>query len=251
MNDSVIVIDQPLRAPSREKPPWGFWATLVWSLLAVLLSIALVAGAVLWLSPHTGGALEVQDDPWFPLQFIAFNLIQIAVLAWAAHRAGWPVGGYFGLFRPSKRDLVIAFVALVVMMTVLEILTHVLGRESVAPFQTDSYRAARAAGLLPLMWVAFVAVAPVGEEIAFRGFVFRGWAASPIGPAGAILLTSLIFSAGHTQYDWFGTFQTFCLGTLFGWLRWRTGSTVVTILLHTAINFVATLWSALKVEGFV
>ena len=134
----------------------------------------------------------------------------------------------------------------------LEILTYLLHRESVTPFQTEAYRASRAAGLLPLMWVAFVIAAPVGEEILFRGFVFRGWAASPLGVPGTILLTSLIFSALHmAQYDWFGVFQTFCLGSLFGWLRWYSGSTSVTILLHMGVNLISTLWAAAKVEGLV
>jgi hypothetical protein len=34
-------------------------------------------------------------------------------------------------------------------------------------------------------------------------------------------------------------------------LRWRSGSTTLTIMLHVAINFVATLWTALKVAGVV
>ena len=124
-----------------------------------------------------------------------------------------------------------------------------LGRDSVTTFQADSYRAANAAGLLPLLWLAFVVAAPVGEEIIFRGFVFRGWAASPLGVPGTILLTSLVFSAAHTQYDWFGSLQTFCIGILFGCLRWRSGSTTLTILLHMVINFTSTLWTAIKVAS--
>jgi membrane protease YdiL (CAAX protease family) len=85
----------------------------------------------------------------------------------------------------------------------------------------------------------------------FRGFLFRGWAASPLGAPGTIILTSLVFAVAHTQYDWFGAFQTFCMGALFGALRWRSGSTTLTIMLHVAINFVATLWTALKVAGVV
>ena len=83
------------------------------------------------------------------------------------------------------------------------------------------------------------------------GFVFRGWAASPLGVVGTIAVTSSLFAIAHTQYDWFGTFQTFCMGALFGWLRWRSGSTTVTIMLHMVINFVATVWTALKVAGVV
>ena len=47
----------------------------------------------------------------------------------------------------------------------MNVLNYLLGRESVTPFQTDSYGAAHAAGLLPLMWLAFVVAAPLGEEM--------------------------------------------------------------------------------------
>ena len=195
-------------------------------------------------------APDVQDDPWFPLHLIAINGAQILVVAAAARLAGWSPAGYLGLDRPGRRDVLHGLAAVIAMLLVLELITHLVGRESVTPFQTDSYRAARAAGMLPLMWLAFVVAAPLGEEIVFRGFVFRGWAAA-IGVPGTILLTSLIFAGAHTQYDWFGTFQTFCMGALFGWLRWRSGSTTLTIVLHMLINFVATVWTALKVAGVV
>jgi membrane protease YdiL (CAAX protease family) len=231
---------------------WGFWSTTAWALLAFLLGGGIVGTGVLWLSWNQPEPFpDPQEDPWFPLQFIIINVVQMAVLAGAARWARWPVSRYLGLVRPRRRDLVFGIVALALMMGGLEIVTHLLGRQSVTPFQTDSYRAARAAGLLSLMWLAFVIVAPIGEEIVFRGFVFRGWAASPLGVPGTILLTSLIFSAAHTQYDWFGAFQTLCIGALFGWLRWRSGSTILTILLHMAINFVSTTWTAMKVEGIV
>jgi membrane protease YdiL (CAAX protease family) len=229
--------------------PWGFWSTLAWAVLAFGL---VVGGGILWLSWGQADSIpDPQQDPWFPLQLIVINVVEIVVLVAAARLAGWPAGRYLGLVRPSRRDVVIGIAALAILLGALEILTHLLGRESVTPFQTDAYRAARAAGTLPLMWLAFVVAAPVGEEIMFRGFVFRGWAASPLGAPGTIIMTALIFAVVHTQYDWFGVFQTFCMGALFGWLRWRSGSTTLTILLHMLINFVATLWTAAKVEGLV
>jgi membrane protease YdiL (CAAX protease family) len=45
--------------------------------------------------------------------------------------------------------------------------------------------------------------------------------------------------------------QTFCIGALFGWLRWRSESTVVTIVLHMLVNFVATTYAVVKVEGLL
>lgn|SRR5262245_18690547 len=253
MNENRIAADRtdvgtPGATPLELRRPWGFWSTLAWSLFACGLGGAV--SLLSWALPVN--STDLPEDPWLPLQLIVINVVQIAVLAVAARLAGWPIGRYLGLVRPRARDLVAGIAALVVVMLALEILTYLTERGSVTPFQTDSYRAARAAGLLPVMWLAFVVAAPVGEEILFRGFVFRGWAASPLGAPGAIVLTSLIFSALHmAQYDWFGVFQTFCIGALFGWLRWHSGSTTMTILLHMAVNLISTLWTAAKVEGLV
>jgi len=39
------------------------------------------------------------------------------------------------------------------------------------------------------------------------------------------------------QYDWFVIAQVFCFGLLLGWMRWVSGSTVLTMMLHGFINF--------------
>jgi len=244
----------PLAAERSLPPPWGFWTTAAWTLISFAIGGAIVGGGVLWLNWNALDKIpEPQEDAWFSLQLIAINAVQIAVLAAAARLRGWPAAHYLGLTRPRGRDIVKGFLGLVVVLGVLEILTHLLGRQSVTPFQTDAYRAAQATGVLALMlmWLAFVVAAPVGEEVVFRGFLFRGWAASRLGVVGTIVLSALIFSAAHTQYDWFGVFQTFCLGALFAWLRWRSGSTAVTILLHVTVNFVSTVWTALVAQGLV
>ena len=44
-----------------------------------------------------------------------------------------------------------------------------------------------------------------------------------------ILVISLLFTVIHMQYDWFGLFQVFLIGLLLGWIRWRSGSTLLTM----------------------
>ena len=43
------------------------------------------------------------------------------------------------------------------------------------------------------------------------------------------------------QYDWFGIRQVFLTGLVLGWLRWLSGSTALTILLHMLVNLEATI----------
>jgi membrane protease YdiL (CAAX protease family) len=253
MNEHPTADPAPDLAGALLPRPWGFWSTLGFALLAFLLAHIVVGGIVWWLSLSRGEVLSeaALDDPTLPLLLIVTNVMLIVMLAGASRLAGWPAARYLGLVQPNRRDVIVSIAALIAVMIALEALTWLLGRASVTPFQTDAYRVAKTAGTLPLMWLAFVVAAPAGEEILFRGFVFRGWAASPLGPLGTVALTSLIFAAIHLQYDWFGIFQTLCLGALFGWVRWRGGSVTLTILLHMAINLISTLWTAAKVEGLV
>src|SRR5262245_29986546 len=194
-------------------PPWGFWSTAAWTLISFAVAVAVIFGTVYLIQwPELETPRDPVEDPSFSLQLIIINGVQIVVLAGAARLARWPVGRYLGLVRPRGRDLLHGVSAVALLLAVLEILTRLLGRESVTPFQSDAYRAAQSAGMLAMMWFAFVVAAPIGEEITFRGFLFRGWAASRLGPVGTVVLTSLIFAVLHTQYDWFGGLQTFSMG---------------------------------------
>jgi membrane protease YdiL (CAAX protease family) len=70
----------------------------------------------------------------------------------------------------------------------------------------------------------------------FRGFLFRGWLQQPRDAWAVIIITSLLWAFIHVQYDWYVIAQIFIFGLLLGWMRWATGSTTLTILLHALIN---------------
>ena len=76
-----------------------------------------------------------------------------------------------------------------------------------------------------------------------RGFLYRGWSESFLRPVGAIVLSSLAWTAPHPQYDWFSFCEIFSIGLLFGYLRYRTNSTWLTIVLHGLNNLAATIQS--------
>ena len=43
---------------------------------------------------------------------------------------------------------------------------------------------------------------------------------------------------GHPhEYNWFGLLQVFIIGLLLSWIRWRSGSTLLTMVLHAIANF--------------
>ena len=103
------------------------------------------------------------------------------------------------------------------------------------------------ATIKPLLLVYIVIGAPVMEELALRGFLYRGWAHSRIGAWGAILLTSVVFAALHVQYDFVGIAFTGSLGFIFAIARLKTGSIVPGIVMHAVVNLVVsieTVWVA-------
>jgi membrane protease YdiL (CAAX protease family) len=91
-------------------------------------------------------------------------------------------------------------------------------------------------------FVSAVTIAPVFEEILFRGFIFAGLARSKVGMAGAILLTTAMWTAVHRHFtvEWFneiyGLGVLFGVGLIFALARVRTGSLFAAIALHASWN---------------
>ena len=77
------------------------------------------------------------------------------------------------------------------------------GREVTPGFMGEVLELARADGALWLLVIAFCVAAPITEEFFARGFLYRGWSETALRPGGAILLSSLVWTALHLQYDWF------------------------------------------------
>ena len=89
-----------------------------------------------------------------------------------------------------------------------------------------------------------VAVATFGEEIVFRGLLWRTFVSK--GPVRTVILTSLlsgllVLGRNATDGPWPEavrlTALTFCGGFTYGALRWRTTSIWPVILVHTAFAF--------------
>ena len=121
----------------------------------------------------------------------------------------------------------------------VDLIARLAGHVIVPRFVFDTLRSASAAHALPLFLAAVGLVAPLSEELTVRGFLYRGFAASRLGPAGAILLTSALWASIHVQYDWFFIGEVFALGVILGWMRYRSGSTWLTVILHGAYNLIA------------
>jgi uncharacterized protein len=214
---------------------WGLWATLAFAILAFVLGQAMGI-AVLSLLKNFDPARVDSDGTAVAIYTLVGNPVEIITLVLATRLSGTNALEYLGLDIPRWRDVVIAAAGLLVVIAAADALTFALGKEMVPAFQLDLHRSAQAEGTLPWLWLAIIIAAPVGEELLFRGFMFRGFVHEPRDALPGILVIALIWSMLHVQYDWFGTAQVFAIGVLFGFVRWRTGSTTLVILLHMLLN---------------
>lgn len=78
-----------------------------------------------------------------------------------------------------------------------------------------------------------VVLAPVVEEMIFRGVIFNGFQKN-YSPVGAIFFSALLFALFHLNPWQLG--PTFLLGLLLGFVRLRTGSLLATIVIHALHN---------------
>jgi uncharacterized protein len=222
---------------------WGYWTTLGWSIVAFLVGQFVGFGVLLWLRRGDWDSiLQTPFDGVLVTIFVALsNPVTIGVLVIAVSLTRSDLSDYFALKWPAARDLTFGIAALVVLIAAGDALLYVRGRDLVTAFQLQSYTTAAAAGWLPAMLAAAILIAPAGEEAMFRGFLFRGWARSPRSVWPAIVVISILWAMLHIQYDWTGILQIFVIGLFLGWMRWRSGSVVLTFLLHALFNLEGTL----------
>ena len=77
-------------------------------------------------------------------------------------------------------------------------------------------------------------IAPIGEEMVFRGFLQRFLERSWGDITRAILISSLFFTLIHFNPYW--AIQIYLMGLVLGYLSWLTKSIYPSILLHMSIN---------------
>lgn len=80
-------------------------------------------------------------------------------------------------------------------------------------------------------------VAPVFEEMIFRGFLQKFLEEKWQDPTRAIMVTSLFFTLVHMNPFW--AIQIYLLGIVLGYLAWITGSILPGIILHALNNGLA------------
>lgn len=159
-------------------------------------------------------------------------MIAVAALAVSRRRLSWRDD--LAVRRPDPRQLVGWLVLWAAWVTAVELAGPTLGVES--PWGAFG---ALSPGAIALRAVGIVLLAPIGEELVFRGLLYRLLSRTRLGVPGAILVPAALFAALHLQYLGWELAVVFADAVLLGLARWRSGSVLVPIAMHMAGNLFA------------
>jgi membrane protease YdiL (CAAX protease family) len=168
-----------------------------------------------------------------PVQAVSYALL-LLLLFILLRRRGLPFWSSLAVRRLSGGQMTTAFAA-GVLLAILVQLANVLFPPP-EPLAFDRLFSSRAAAQLII--AASLLLAPLVEEIVFRGYIFtlleRLWSTTP-----AVLASGLLFGSIHFPQLWPGVFQMFLLcvvGIVFSLARAQTGNTTAAIATHFGYN---------------
>ena len=213
--------------------PFGIVRTFGWAILASIAAVLTGAAFILAIGETSWEPRsELDAVPFASVAAMIADVAFFAVIVWGCRRNGWRAIDYLGLVRPQGRYLRASLIAFCVALAFPTIASN---------FGTLIDDQSSLVRLLPPVhfFVAVAIVAPIAEELMFRGFLYRGLAASRLGISGAILVTSLLWAGLHTDRTWLGFADILFSGIVLGWLRWRSGSTLTPIAVHGVNNIIA------------
>lgn len=115
-------------------------------------------------------------------------------------------------------------------------LHHILGVDPVVQPAVELFRTEAEEGdtaALACLVFAGVLLAPVGEELLFRGLIF-GWLKARWGTWAGAFFSALLFAAVHLSLSTFG--PLFVMGLVLAYVYERTGSIYFSMLFHAIFN---------------
>ncbi len=241
----------------KKKEAWGPWATVGFTiLLAIIITVVQIAVVIVYLAvlKVLDPSLELRDmgrglvnNGLFlsVVIIISFPVDVGLILLFCRLRRGIRIRDYLAFQRVKAKPVLLCIGATLTVMLLLDGLSIII-KHPVPEFMISVYQSA---GSLPLLWITICVLAPISEELFFRGFFYKGLSRSRLGVAGAIVVTSLCWAIIHVQYDAFIIATIFVYGLALGTARAKTRSVIPAILMHVTINIVSTIQTAIIVHG--
>ncbi|MBZ5728766.1 MAG: CPBP family intramembrane metalloprotease [Acidobacteriia bacterium] len=238
---------EPPPAPPPERYPfWGYSDLFLFAGLAIpsmLLGLGLVKLVMLLFHLHA----PVRAVELLPEQFAGYAILFTALLVMFRMQYGRPfwrslawTGMRFPLFWIVVAGVVTAYAVALLAVKLIHVPEAANPMTKLLEDRTSV-----------LLMAAFgLTVAPLSEELAFRGFL-QPLLVRSLGAAPGIVAAAIPFGLLHYQEygdSWRHALLIFIAGAAFGWMRHATGSTRASTLMHASYNavFFAALFAQRK-----
>ncbi|CAM4111908.1 CPBP family intramembrane glutamic endopeptidase [Pseudoalteromonas byunsanensis] len=152
---------------------------------------------------------------------------------------------YLAIKASSTPDLVKWLGVTALFLLVSHSIMYAMDKPFADDYAVSLYTSADA---LWLLLIAVIIIAPLFEELFFRGYLFHGFSRSFLRPAGAVVLTSLLWGMVHPQYELYLVAIIFCQGIMLCLARMHTNSILTCVLMHALINTTVVLKTIYYVE---
>jgi hypothetical protein len=237
--DQAGLPPQEPRGPLRDVAPWGWRSSLAGFLVAFGPELLLYAASLVVATAGTTTG-KVTTGSALALVVVSFVIYSWHTLAawWFSVRVAGRRFSAWGFRLPTRAYFWTIPVALGVVYVVSiahDLVVNPRQQQLMGEFP-------HTAGGVVLFVLMAVVMAPLFEEVFFRGFLFRGLASSWGWTVGA-LVSAGVFGLAHAQLDVF--VPLFTLGLMLAWVYKRTGSLWTSISLHALFNGISVLAWAL------
>tara|TARA_B100001996_G_scaffold178876_1_gene136546 strand:- start:1316 stop:2119 length:804 start_codon:yes stop_codon:yes gene_type:complete len=165
------------------------------------------------------------------------QIFLVVPIAFFLFRNGYNLADNFRIKSVSKNTLLLSLMlsfGVVLISSELNIVIDSLFPIPDSFLNLDSLLSPNNPFSLILVFLTVVVVAPIGEEMVFRGFLQSFLETSWKDITRAILVSSLFFTLIHFNPYW--AIQIYLMGLILGYLSWLTKSIYPSILLHMSIN---------------
>jgi membrane protease YdiL (CAAX protease family) len=191
-------------------------------------------------------ALHITSTPGrtLLLQCLLYLILLGALYALISLRYHRPFWSSLGWTMPER-----GFLECIMGGPILAFGTSILGAALKAPAIKDPIRGLISGrGSLVVVMLFLVVLGPVFEEMVFRGFLFP-LLAKTFGAVSGIVLTALPFALLHgaqNQWAWQQITMIGIAGVVFGYARYKTGSTAASTMLHCGFNLMGAVAYAVE-----
>jgi uncharacterized protein len=232
-----------LSEPPAREPFWGYSDLAVVMGLLFASIVLILVGAGLFIATRP----DLKTDPVFLLttQLVVYVFVYLCFWVTFKIRYDRPVLSSLG-WRPSRFSPLLAVGCGVALAILLSLVGYAIHTPKDVKSPLDDLTATP--GMLALFGLMAVTIAPLFEEMFFRGFV-QPLLSRSLGTFAGVGVTAVVFGSLHAPeygYVWQYAVCISLAGAAFGWVRARSNSIIPGTIMHGAFNLASVVAMATK-----